>query len=172
MKRRLYFLLPNADVAEKVEDQLLLARITEAQIHFLAKDEGQLISKKLHIASLLQKSDLVHGWQVGLISGGITGVVLGTVLYSIPEFGNFFGQAIITVCALLGAFLGTWFSGLIAISAPNTQLKRFNPALERGEVLLMVDVAKDKVDEISDLITSQHSDVVKKGVDTKMPVFP
>jgi len=172
MKRRLYFLLPNAEVAEKIEDELLLSRISEAQIHFLAKDEGQLISKKLHVASLLQKSDLVHGWQVGLISGGVTGVVLGTVLYSIPEFGNFFGQAIITVCALLGAFLGTWFSGLIAISAPNTQLKRFEPALERGEVLLMVDVAKDKVDEITNMITSHHSDAVTQGIDAKIPAFP
>jgi len=172
MKRRLYFLLPDADVAEKVENELLLARIAEAQIHFLAKDEGQLISKKLHIASLLQKSDLIHGWQVGLISGGLTGVVLGTVLYSIPEFGDFFGQAIITVCALIGAFLGTWFAGLIAISAPNTQLKRFEPALERGEVLLMVDVAKDKVEEITNMITSHHSDAVTQGVDTKIPAFP
>ena len=172
MRRRLYFLLPNADVAEKVENELLLARIAEAQIHFLAKDEGQLISKKLHVANILQKSDLVHGWQVGLISGGLTGAVLGTVLYSIPEFGSFFGQAIITGCALLGAFLGTWFSGLIAISAPNTQLERFNPALERGEVLLMVDVAKDKVDEISDMITSHHDDVVKEGTDKKIPAFP
>ncbi len=172
MKRRLYFLLPNADIAEKVEDELLLARIAEAQIHFLAKDEGKLISKKLHIASILQKSDLIHGWQVGLISGGITGAVLGTILYSIPEFGNFFGQALITGCALLGAFLGTWFSGLVAISAPNTQLKRFEPALERGEVLLMVDVARDKVEEITQLITTHHSEAVTKGVDAKIPAFP
>ncbi len=172
MKRRLYFLLPDAEVAEKVENELLLARITEAQIHFLAKNEDQLVSKKLHIASILQKSDLVHGWQVGLIAGGITGVVLGTILYQIPEFAGFFGQALITGCALIGAFLGTWFSGLIAISAPNTQLKRFEPALERGEVLLMVDVAKDKVDEITKLITTHHSDAVNQGVDARMPAFP
>lgn len=172
MKRRLYFLLPDADIAEKVEDELLLARISEAQIHFLAKNEDKLISKKLHIASILQKSDLIHGWQVGLISGGVTGVILGTILYQIPEFAGFFGQALITVCALIGAFLGTWFSGLIAISAPNTQLKRFEPALDRGEVLLMVDVAKDKVDEITQLITSHHSGAVNHGVDAKIPAFP
>lgn len=172
MKRRLYFLFPDADTAEKVENELLLARVTEAQIHFIAKNEDQLVSKKLHLASFLQKSDLVHGWQVGLIAGGLTGFVLGSVLYSIPEFGSFFGQAIITACALLGAFLGTWFSGLIAISAPNTQLKRFEPALEQGQVLLLVDVAKDQVDDITKMITSHHSGAVDQGKDTKIPAFP
>lgn len=172
MNRRLYFLLPDSEVAEKVEDELLLARITEAHIHFMAKDEEQLITRKLHVASILQKSDLIHGWQVGLITGGVTGAALGTILYTIPEFGTFFGQAIVTGCALLGAFLGTWFSGLIAISAPNTQLKKFEPALERGEVLLMVDVPKGKVDEITNLILSHHADAQSHGVEAKMPAFP
>ena len=36
--RRLYFLLPDLDVAHKVVDELLLARIEERHIHVIAKD--------------------------------------------------------------------------------------------------------------------------------------
>jgi hypothetical protein len=37
MRRRLYFLVPNIDIATKVVDELLLARIEDRHIHVIAK---------------------------------------------------------------------------------------------------------------------------------------
>jgi len=172
MRRRLYFLLPDADMAETIENELLLARIAETHIHFMAKNEDQLVSKHLHAASVLQKSDLIHGWQVGFTVGGITGAALGTFVYNYPTLGEFFGQGVIMVCTLAGAFLGTWFAGLVAISIPNSELKAFEPALEKGKILLMIDVPKTRVAEVTALIVSHHPEAQNHGIDTHTPAFP
>jgi hypothetical protein len=49
------------------EDDLLLARIEERPIHFLAKRGTSMDG--LHEANVLQKTDLVHGAQLGLVPG-------------------------------------------------------------------------------------------------------
>ena len=47
--RRIYFLLPNVDVARKVVDELLLARIAEDNIHVIAKEGTSLASHSLRM---------------------------------------------------------------------------------------------------------------------------
>jgi hypothetical protein len=37
---------------------------------------------------------------------------------------------------------------MIGVDVPNTRLKRFEGAIEKGELLMMVDVGKDRVEEI------------------------
>jgi hypothetical protein len=58
MRRRLYYLLPNVAVARNTMDDLLLARIDEGHIHFLAKPGVDL--SNLHEANLLQSSDIIR----------------------------------------------------------------------------------------------------------------
>jgi len=42
MNRRLYFILPDVEISRKVEDDLLLARISEHEMHFPeAEDYGE-----------------------------------------------------------------------------------------------------------------------------------
>ena len=67
MRRRLYYLLPDLPSARKIMDDLLLARIEERHIHFLAKRGTPMDG--LHEANILQKSDLVHGAQRGVLIG-------------------------------------------------------------------------------------------------------
>lgn len=69
MRRRLYFIMPDLASARKMMDDLLLARIEERHIHFLARRGTPMDG--LHEANHLQKSDLVHGVQVGLALGAI-----------------------------------------------------------------------------------------------------
>ena len=42
MKRKLYFMLPDIKTAHQMMDQMLLARIEDRNIHFLAKPEISL----------------------------------------------------------------------------------------------------------------------------------
>ena len=60
--RRLYFLLPNLSATHKVVDELLLARVTEKQIHVIAREGTEL--GDLPEASLIQKSDFIPPWSV------------------------------------------------------------------------------------------------------------
>ena len=58
MKRRLYWLLPEVESARRTADDLLLARVEDRHMHFLARRGTDL--GELHEASVLQKSDVRH----------------------------------------------------------------------------------------------------------------
>ncbi len=170
MRRRLYFMLPDVESAETIERELLLAKIDDPHIHFLAKDGTNL--GRLHVANLLQRSDLLHGIGLGMIAGGITGAMAGVVLSFFPEIGSAIGMGGILVLAVVCAMIGSWISGMIAISIPNSRLQHFQPAIDRGEILLMVDVPVRRVREIRELIISHHPEAQAKGQDAQIPAFP
>ena len=71
MRRRLYFVLPDLNSAETIERELLLAKVDDPHIHFLARDGINM--GRLHVANLLQRSDLLHGIGIGMVAGGVTG---------------------------------------------------------------------------------------------------
>jgi hypothetical protein len=170
MRRRLYFILPDVGSAETIEKELLLAKIGDPHIHFLAKDGVNL--RRLHVANLLQRSDLLHGIGIGMIAGGITGALAGVALSFYPELGDQIGMGGILVLAVVCAMIGSWVSGMIAVSIPNSRLKRFQPAVDRGGILLMVDVPVRRVREIRDLIVSHHPEAQAKGQEAQIPAFP
>jgi hypothetical protein len=170
MRRRLYFMLPDTESARTIERELLLAKVDDPHIHFLAKDGVNL--GRLHVANLLQRSDLFHGVGLGVVAGGATGVLAGFLLRFHPEIGAIVGLGAVLVLGLFFAMVGAWISGMIAISIPNTALKRFQAAIDRGEILLMVDVPVRRVSEIRQLIELHHPEAQSKGIEAHIPAFP
>jgi len=65
--RRLYFLAPDTTTAQAIVDDLLRARITWRHIHVLANHSVGL--ERLPEASLLQRSDVVHALERGVLFG-------------------------------------------------------------------------------------------------------
>jgi len=170
MRRRMYFLLPDLKSAKKVEEDLLLARIEERHMHFLAKrgvDLGDLPE-----ASVAQKTDFVHGLQVGLIAGGGIGLVIGIVALFMLQASLMVSLGIFLGLFFLGAVFGVFASGLVASSAPNTMLRPFDRALEEGHILLMADVPKERVEEIAEIIKKTHPEAEGHGVEPTIPAFP
>ena len=170
MRRRLYFLLPNVARAGQVVDELLLARIDDHHIHVLAKEGTPLGS--LPKAGIFQRSDFVHGVEVGLSLGGITGVLVGLLAIAFPPGGMQLGGWTLLVCALAGALIGAWLAGMIGTDIPNSQLKEFQSAVDNGQVLMMVDVPKDKVQSVTDMIKRHHPEADMHGIEPTIPAFP
>ncbi len=170
MKRRLYFLLPSVEVTARAHDELLLARIEERNIHVMAREGTDL--GDLPQADLLQSSDILHGTEMGLFIGGLTGALAGLAVMYFPPAGFEVGLWVVLGCALVGAVFGAWVSALIGTDVPNTQLARFVPAMNDGDILIMVDVPKDRVDEISAIIKKHHPEADMQGTEPTIPAFP
>src|SRR4030095_14586851 len=85
MRLRMYVTLPDLASARRLANDLLLARVEDKHMHFLARRGTDL--GELHEASYLQKSDTVHGAFTGFVTGGVMGVVVGTVLVNFPPGG-------------------------------------------------------------------------------------
>jgi len=166
--RRLYFLLPDLDVTHKVVDELLLARIEEQHIHVIAKEGTPL--KDLPEASLVQKSDFVPAMERGIAMGGATGVVAGLAALAFP--GVVIAGGALLAMGLAGAGMGAWLGGMIGMDVGNSHIRKFEEAIQGGQLLVLVDVARDRVDEIQDLVKKHHADADFEGTEPTIPAFP
>ena len=170
--RRLYFMIPTIESAKAIVDGLLLARIEQRHIHIAAADHHALLEANLPEANLLQESDFIPAVERGLAIGGATGIVAGIAAIALPGVGLALGGGAILGIGLAGAGLGAWCAGMIGISAPSTRLKEFEEAINEGSLLMMVDVPKGQVDEITAIIQKHHPEVSVEGTEAVIPAFP
>ncbi|QBQ55591.1 DUF1269 domain-containing protein [Nitrosococcus wardiae] len=168
--RRLYFMVPNVGSAKAIVNELLLARVEERHIHIIAKEGTPM--EDLPEAGLAQKSDFVPALERGIAVGGATGVLAGIVAVTFPPAGLALGGGAILATGLAGAGFGAWFSSMIGSDVPNTQIKQYEEAIEKGELLMMVDVPKDRIDEIGELVKKHHPEAEINGTEPTIPAFP
>jgi hypothetical protein len=170
MRRRLYFLLPDLGSAIQTANDLLLARIEDQYMHFLAR-RGMSLGQ-LHEANPLQKSDAVHGAELGFAIGGIGGLLVGIYIYLTPPDGVALQLGTVLVSTVIGAIFGAWAASLVAMSVPNSRLKGFQRDIDAGRILLMVDVPPSRIQEIQDMVSRRHPEATAHGIEPTVPAFP
>ncbi|MGH8676404.1 MAG: DUF1269 domain-containing protein [Burkholderiales bacterium] len=170
MRRRLYFLLPDVDSARQTANDLLLARVEDRNMRFLAKRGTDL--GELHEASYVQKTDLMHGAGIGLGIGGGAGLLLGLVIVTYPPEGTNPQLVAVLVAVVVGAVLGAWMASMVAVSVPNSRLQQFQEEIDKGKILLMVDIPYEQIGQIRELVMRRHPEAVPGGQETRFPAFP
>ena len=170
MRRRLYFLLPDVPSAQRTADDLLLARVDDRHMHFLARRGVDL--GELHECGYAIKTDLARGAAIGLVLGALGGALVGAFIVGAPPEGTHPGVASAVVATLVGALLGLWLGSMAAVAVPNSRLRSFAADIDRGSVLLMVDVPYTRVDEVRDIVRARHPEATPAGADSRYPAFP
>lgn len=170
MRRRLYFLLPDIRSAKIVHNDLLLSKIEERHMHVIAKEGTEL--EDLPEADIRQKSDLIHGFQLGMILGGLTGMILSSIAIMLEMIVPGIEVWSVISLTLGGAFLGAFAATMIAVNVKNTRLAQFRHDLENGRILFMVDVPYNKINETIELVRGHHPEADMRGIDPQIPAFP
>lgn len=170
MRHRIYWLLPDLASARSVMDALLLARIEQRHLHFMAREGIDL--RDLHEASVLQSSDIISSAQWGLCIGTALGAATGATFAVTAVFDDVAKPAIVGALAVAGALFGAWTASLVGASVPSRRLTRFKPAIDRGEILLMADVPHRRVKDIEALLQTTHPDAHFEGHEPRIPAFP
>jgi hypothetical protein len=169
MRRRLYFILPDVESARRTADDLLLARVEDRHMRFLARRGTEL--DPLHEAGYLDKTDMVHGAAVGLALGAIIGALVGVMVVAYPPDGTNPQLVSVLIGMLIGAPLGAWMASMAGAAVPNSRLRQFQADIDAGRVLMMVDVPFGRVDEITELVVSRHPEAMPRGQAIRY-VFP
>lgn len=167
--RRLYFLSPDLATTRRIVDELLLARVEVRHIHVLAKRNTPL--EDLPEAGVLEKTDLLPALERGVALGGLTGALAGLAAIALPA-GVILGGGAVLASSLAGAGVGGLLSSMVGAGIGNSQLRQFEAAIEQGEFLMMVDVPRQRVEEIEDIIRSHHPEVECGGTEPTIPPFP
>ncbi len=170
MRLRMYVTLPDLASARKLANDLLLARVEDKHMHFLARRGTDL--GELHEASYLQKTDTVHGAFTGFVIGGVMGVLVGVLLVNYPPQGISLQLVAVLIAAVVGAILGMWVASMVGLQVPNSRLKGFEKEIEEGKILLMLDVPGGRYQEVHDVIARTHPEAIDRGNEPTVPAFP
>jgi len=132
MRRRLLFLLPDLSSARRTMDDLLLARVEERHIHCIARKACRWMA--CTTPNVLQRSDVVHAAQQGLLLGAVFGCALGGFVVITLAAGSGATAQISTVlgATAAGALLGAWASSMVGAGIPNSRLAAFATPLRQA----------------------------------------
>lgn len=166
MYRRLYFLIPDVKYAERLVKRLVENGVTKVNIHSIAR-QGVDISK-LPKSSHLQRDDAANRaedwlWNANLVLFFIAlAVALTLIMYQFP-----FWALIPVFIMLVSFFVGFKFASQV----PNAHINELRSAIRHGEILLLVDVPKQRVREIETLISHAHPEVATGGIGWSLPAL-
>ncbi|WP_349431332.1 DUF1269 domain-containing protein [Methylomarinum sp. Ch1-1] len=163
--RRIYFLAPNIEITHKIVDELRVQGIEDRHLHILAKRDTPL--KDLPEATEFQKTDFIPAVERGAALGATTGLLAGLVGLRFAGYAIAGGP--ILGILVYGATIGAMMSGLAGLQVGNSKVKKYEEAIEQGELLVMVDIAKERIEEISKIITKHHPKAEFEGIEPLLP---
>ncbi len=168
--RRLYFLMPDMSVTHNLVNELLLSHVEERHIFVIAKAGTPM--EDLPEATFLQKSDFIPALERGMTLGAATGMVCGLVSMALSPPGLVIGGGAVLAIGIAGAGVGSLMSSMVGISIPSSRLEKFEEAVNQGEVLLLVDVDRTRVEEIEALVQKHYPQADIEGTEPMVPPFP
>lgn len=163
--RRIYFLAPDIETTHKIVDELRAEGIEDRHMHILAKRDTPL--EDMPEASEFQKTDFIPALERGAALGGTTGVLAGLVGLRFAGFAIAGGP--ILGILFFGATIGAIMSGLAGLQVGNSKVKQYEEAIEGGELLVMVDIPKERIDAMSQLIIKHHPTAQFEGIEPLLP---
>ncbi len=167
--KRIYFLLPSVESARNIVGALVDQGYAEKHIHLIANEQTPL--EELPEAGLLQKSDFIPAIERGIPIGGTAGLLAGLAAMTIPGVGAL-GGGVLIASMLAGAGVGTLLSSIVATDLPSSRHKRFLKAIEQGKLLMLVDVPKGKIEEVTELVLRHYPEAELEDIEPKTRLLP
>lgn len=158
MKRRLYFLFPDNAQARTAFADLKSLGVDPAQVHAIARPGMDLSG--LPPASDRQRRDMIARIERTLWDSNLILFVVALVALILAVAGGSIVGAVLAAAVMIVSFVS---GALFAMRIPATHLDEFREALRHDEVLLMVDVSRDCVDDVEELMHRRHPEAVAGG---------
>ena len=162
---RIYFIVPDIDTTHKIVDELRLEGIEDKDIHILAKRDTPL--GDLPEAGVTIKTDFIPAVERGAALGGSAGLLAGLVGLQFAGFTIAGGPVLGIMMA--GTTISSLAAGLIGMGAGNFRLKKYEEAIEKGELLVLIDITEERIELIKQLITKHYLSATFEGIEPVLP---
>ena len=165
MLRRLFFLFPDEEHAQRAVNQLISRNIPRRRMH--AMTHGVKLNT-LPEATERQKNDtafrlewLLRNANLVLFACAFIGLIASLIA------GAMVWSGILLLFVLASFIAGEQF----VVRVPDVHLTEFSDALSHGEILLMIDVPGYRVAEVENFVHHHHPSAAVGGVSWTMDAF-
>ena len=159
MWRRLYVAFPHAEQARGVVAELEQAGVKREQIHTIARPDVDIAG--LPVANEAQRQDRVWFWERLFWNGNLAAFAVALVVAALALYAGAPGWAMVAAAAAIVAVV---LGDLFAVKVPHVHLSEMRVPLNHGEVVLLVDVPRDRLLEIEQLVSRHHPEAGVGGV--------
>ncbi len=151
--RRLFVLLPNVEHCRRAVKALRTLGIPVRRMHAFSSIAKQL--KGLPRAGVWQQTELLHGLEWGFGLGAVAGFIGVWLAIKFSPAGLDIGHGALALGAGAGALFGALVSALMKCDEHNHELDEFKREIERGKILLMVDVPAHRLKDVRATLLQQ-----------------
>lgn len=163
--RRIYFLAPNIETTHKIVDELRIEGIEDRHIHVLANRDTPL--EDMPDASVFDKTDFIPAVERAAALGAATGLLAGLVALRFVGFAIAGGPVLGIL--LYGATVVAMMNGLLGLQVGHSKVNDYADAIERGELLVLIDVPEERIEAIRQSVTKHHPKVEFEGIEPLLP---
>jgi hypothetical protein len=158
MKLKLNFLLPDIKAANRASEALLLARVDNKNISFLANSDTYI--GELHPASTIESTNLINDGARGVLTGASIGLMIGLYMHYfqpwITSSMNIHWLTILAITTVFGAAASTLGAVIFGANMFNTDLNKFKDRINDGAILMIVSVPFHRSNEIRKIVSHLH----------------
>ena len=158
MRPHLKFLLPDIKTDNQASEALLLARIEDKNISFLANSTTNL--GQLRPASAIESTNVVNEAQRGILIGATIGLLIGLYMHYfqpwITESMNVHWMVIVGVLTIFGATISAVGAAVFGTNFFNDDLKNYETKIEQGAILMIVTAPFQRSNEIRRIVSKLH----------------
>jgi hypothetical protein len=156
MRPQLTFLLPDIDTANQASQALLLARVDNENICFLAKPGTDF--GRLPTANVIESTNMINEGGKGISIGAAVGLLIGLYAhYSQPWVTESMdvNWMVLTVMLMISG-AATAAIGVAIFGTNFNDLKKYKAKIEKGAILMTVSVPFQRSNEIANIVSKSY----------------
>ncbi len=158
MREQLKFLLPDIDTANQAAKALLVAKIDNKNICFLANPSVNL--GQLQPASTLKSTNVINEGEKGILIGAFIGLLFGLYAHFfqpwITASMNVNWMVLVGALMVLGAALSAIGAAVFGSNFFNDDFKKYKKRIDEGSILMIVTAPFQRSDEIIKIVSKSH----------------
>jgi hypothetical protein len=158
MRPQLKFLLPDIKTANQASEALLLAKIDNKNICFLAKPGTNL--GELQVANTLESTNIINEGEKGILIGATIGLMVGLYTHFfqpwITASMHVHWMVLVGAIMILGAALSAIGAAVFGVNFFNDDLAKYKSKIDEGAILMIVSAPFQRSSEITKIVSKLH----------------
>jgi hypothetical protein len=154
--RHFYILMHDVKIIGSFIKTLRKMGVARDDVHVVRKDDHRRELYQIADLSIFETTDLVPSLLRGALLGGLVVFVTTSLFIRFNMDFNIQKEKLLLMLCLIGTMLGAWASSLIGISVINPEIKKIEEGIDRGEVMVLIDVSNEKEIDLLNYIKSNY----------------
>jgi len=152
--KRLFFIADEIAMVEPIAEVLYNAGISAWNFHVISKDEAGMYCHRSQSTTPLHRIGVMRGSTIGALCGfllGLSAAIAAMLLLPLSLLQNL---ALFAAATFTPTLIGSWLGAMVARGLQDRRIARFHNLIERGHVLLIIDVDQTHRAKVEQLLQS------------------